>query len=396
MRRFAGIVAVVAIVAVGSGGARADDATSEVQAALARRSALAQGGSVNLREMSAAIRAAVTEAERLERVGNYPAALEHLRSLETYGTLADLPSLEVQTLAAWLLMKQGDPTTAALHRARADALRQVLTRQVGAGTPEDPLKLVLASEIGEWARASLVRLTEVKEQPQPGREMVVASYVGPTTHFQPKTLYAEMAPQRPAPVVDNVFTPVPPDRQDDRYLALLHDAQARRQRFLEDHGFSFLALQAGLQAAMTDALALAQAGKADDALERLRKLEKIRPLEEIPTPELIALYSMLCGKADEPETQARLRGLLFGINQAIGHSGDGAGTDTAVQVILVAEEYHWLRERRLKAGRQRLLQTPAGTFDVITARDAVGIEREYYFNVTGLFARTADSFPAGN
>jgi hypothetical protein len=114
----------------------------------------------------------------------------------------------------------------------------------------------------------------------------------------------------------------------------------------------------------------------------LKEIETIRSIEDIPLPSLIGFYSFLNGKVGNISKQLELRGLLFGINQAIAHSGDGLFPESAVQVIAVEEEYAWLADKHLTRLSQRVLESPIGIFDVLTVKNPAGGERDYYFNIT--------------
>ncbi len=61
--------------------------------------------------------------------------------------------------------------------------------------------------------------------------------------------------------------------------------------------------------------------------------------------------------------------------------------ETAVHVIATSEEYAWLRDRKLTMVRQRLEHGSNATFDVLTAKDAEGTERDFYFNITRMFGK---------
>ena len=365
-----------------------------VSALTAAREALARDGAVDVGELSKAIRAAVIEAERIEKKGDYRGALDRLRQLEKYGPLMELPSYDVHTLSAWLHSRLGDSKSAGAHTARADAMRELLQRRLGSGqTPDDPKQVVMVNDISEWARMQLARVAEVRSYPHKGRELMEVSYSGPETGNQRRIAYFELA--RPARAAiraqSRLYDPLPLAelRPDDRKR--VEEARQKRNRFLEDTSFPYLELVGKLGEVMKAAIALEAQGRSADALAKLKEIEAMRPIEEIPMTQVVSLYSLLVGKTGNTEKQRELRALIFGINQAIAHSGDALTPETAIEVIAIEEEYAWLRDRGLTRVRQRLLDTPAGKFDVLTAKDAAGNERDYYFNVSRMFARTAQS-----
>ena len=75
--------------------------------------------------------------------------------------------------------------------------------------------------------------------------------------------------------------------------------------------------------AIAKAIALDREGKSAGALGALTDLERIRPIDDIPISGLICVDSAVNGKTGNTRKQLALRGLLFGISQAIAHSGDG-------------------------------------------------------------------------
>lgn len=132
-----------------------------------------------------------------------------------------------------------------------------------------------------------------------------------------------------------------------------------------------------------------QLGKPEQALRAFEELGKLRAIEEIPLPRLIASYSALNGKLGNYDKQMALRGLLFGINQVIAHSGDGLSPETAVHVIAIEEEYGWLLDRGLTRQSQSIVDNAIGKFDLLVATDSSGTSNNYYFNITSMYARNA-------
>lgn len=352
------------------------------------RQALVEAGDIDTEEMSKTIRATVLDAERLERERNYQAALERLATLRKYRPVTELPSFDVHMLASWLYGKLGDDGKAKDHNARAEAMREVLWRRIGKGdVPDDPVRIIMVNDMIEWARSRLARISEVKSMPHGGRELQAVTYSGPTTGNQPKLAYFEFDPRVQARMSRQIslFAPIPLAQLKPEHLSRLNQAREKREKFLNDRSFPYMELVSKVRDSMKKAAGLDMQGKTSEALEKLKEIESIRPIEEIPMPALISMYSALNGKAGNTQKQIELRGLLFGINQAIAHSGDGLSPETAVEVIAIDEEYVWLNDKKLVRVRQRLLDTPAGKYDVLTAKGADGRESDYYFNVTRMY-----------
>ncbi|WP_332815338.1 DUF4919 domain-containing protein [Ramlibacter sp.] len=186
------------------------------------------------------------------------------------------------------------------------------------------------------------------------------------------------------------YAPLDVRQMREQELGWLALAREKRAKFLQDRSFVYGELVEAVQGAWTEAARLFAAGQPAQALAALRELEKRRPIEDIPTPKLLRMYSLLLGHTGDTARQIDTRGLIFGVQQAIAHSGDGLGPATAVHVILLEEEYDWLREKKLKPERQSLKQIDGQHYDVMTVRDEQGRQLERYFNVTALFGRHAD------
>lgn len=368
---------------------------SQVTNFLAKRQEMASGGKVDLAEMSRAIRSAVTDAERLEREAKYQLALARLAELQKYAPVLDIPSFDVHMLSSWLYMKIGDTTMASTHRARADAMREVFTNRIGKGqSPETPVRVVMVNEITEWGRMQLARISDVQSRPHAGRELTVVTYSGPATGNKPSTAYFELDGRAQTSTNSRLglYSPIPVAQMRPEHLSQFELAKSKREEFLNDSQLPYLELVNKVRDALAKAAQLEGTGKTEDAMAALKQLETLRPIENIPIPNLIGAYSALNGKLGNTEKQRELRGFLFGINQAIAHSGDALTPQTAVHVIATSEEYAWLSDKRLIVKKQRVMDTPDGKFDVLTASNGVGEERDYYFNISRMYVKYDQAF----
>ncbi len=167
-------------------------------------------------------------------------------------------------------------------------------------------------------------------------------------------------------------------------LKLTAAAKDKRNQFLDDMNIPFLTLQQKVRDQMKEASGLAAVGKPAEALAALHQIDKIRKIEEIPSPSLLTMYGFLCGQNGDSAKQTEVRGEAFGVYQAIAQSGDALTPKTAIEVIFVEEEYAWLRDKHLTFLRQSLANLSEGTMDVMHAKDATGVERDYYFNISRL------------
>lgn len=372
---------------------------SQVTYFLAKRQALVSDNKLELAEMSRAIRSAVSDAERLEKEAKYQSALSRLSDLQKYSPLLDIPSFDVHMLSSWLYMKIGDTSMASAHKARAEAMREVFTHRIGTGqSPDAPARVVMVNEITEWGRMQLARISDVQSRPHSGRELTVVTYSGPATGNKPSTAYFELDGRAQTSTNSRLglYSPIPVAQMRPEHVSQFELAKAKREEFLNDSQLPYLELINKVRDALAKAAQLEGSGKTEDAMAALKQLETLRPIENIPIPNLIGAYSALNGKLGNTEKQRELRGLLFGINQAIAHSGDALSPQTAVHVIATSEEYAWLSDKRLIVKKQRVLDTPDGKFDVLTASNGVNEERDYYFNISRMYAKYDQAFRGGS
>lgn len=348
---------------------------------------------INVPRLSQDIGAAVREGEQLERRGDYRGALNRLLSLQSHMPLPEVPDFDVHMLAGWLYGKLGQPDQASMHKGRADAYRKILHGAIGKGdTPDDPLRVVMVSEIVGWTKSDLARVIDVKSLPHKGRDLTVVTYQGPYTAGQPARLFAlidRRTEQMSSKSIDR-YAAIPVGEMRPQELTWLNVAREKRDRFLTDSNFTYLELSDKVAGLMKASTSLDMDDKPMEALEKLRELEVMRPIEEIPTPSLLGWYSYLLGKTGNTTKQMELRGLLFGVQQAIAHSGDGRSEPSAINVILVSEEYEWLAEKKLKRVQQANKDVGTEKFDVLTVTDAQGARSEVFFNVTRLYGRYSD------
>jgi hypothetical protein len=372
---------------------------SFVTAFLTKRETLVAEGRVDMGEMSKAIRAAIDDVGRLESEGKYASAQERLRDLQQFSQLPELPSYDVQIFLSRLYMKMGNNGLAFMHRARADAMREVLLNRVGNGkSPETPIHAVMVSDLIEWFSIQSAKISDVRAVALNGHELLAVTYRGPAMSNTTALAYFEIDPRVQAKENSklSLLSPIPLEQMTLRHRNLLEQARAKREAFLNDSKIPYLELIAKVKMVLDKAVQLEEHGKHEQALSALREVETIRPIEDIPLPSLIGMYSALNGKVGNNEKQNELRGLLFGIHQAIAHSGDGLAPETAVHVIAIQEEYDWLSDKRLTRVLQKLVDTPLGKFDVITARNNADETRDYYFNITRMYAMYSQGFTKHN
>jgi hypothetical protein len=369
--------------------ARAAD-EAEIQAFAIRREALLKDGKLNAPELSQAIRMAVNEGENLVQAGDLAGAQAKLRELSKYGPIDELPSFDLLMLESYIALKQGDTGAQAVLRGRAEAMRELLWNRNGAGTQADPVRVVMVNEITEWVRSHRGKIIESKPMVADGRNLQALTYSGPDSGNQPHQVFFLVDPRYMAEIhTPGLFTVMP--QMTPHMQEMTAAAKEKRNRFLDDMDFPFLTLQMKVRDQIKQARQLAGTGKPAEALTALREVETIRPIEEIPSPTLLATYSSLLGQTGDSAGQTQIRDLLFGTCQAIAASGDGLTPETSIEVIFVEEEYAWLRDKHLTSLRQSLVPTAQRTMDVLHAKDPEGNERDYYFDITRMAGKEKKS-----
>ncbi|WP_176060523.1 MULTISPECIES: DUF4919 domain-containing protein [Burkholderiaceae] len=355
-----------------------------------QRQAFAQDEKIDLEALSREIQATVKESEALDQAGNDTGAISRLRVLEKYAPLPQFPSYDVQMECAKLYAKLAKQDDAEACRQRAVALADILKERTGSGaTPDDPVRVITINEVTEWLRSQSLRITGLQTYPYHNENLQVVSYTGPSTVGKSPVAYFLLNSRIVTSLNKKagIYDPLPVSAKDGKYYAALQQAHEARVRFLNDKSFNYGELAYLCTNSERDALQLAQQGDINGALAKIREVEKIRPIQDIPITDFIAAYSFLLGKSGDVETQMKMRLYLFGINQDIAHSGNGLSQDTAVHIVATSEEYAWVRAKNLRVTRQQLVQNGESRYDLLDAVDASGHSQTFYFEVTQVFNR---------
>lgn len=372
----------------------AQEAASPVEQMQKARQALADNAQINLQQFSRDTLATNIAANTLDRSGDDPAALTKLRELEKYAPLAQYPDYDTQIVCANVYRKLGQASEAAACRQRVDALAEILLKRSGSGdTADDPVRVVRIGEMGQWVQLHAGRVSNVDSLDYRGAVLQKVSYVT-SAGGSPAIVYFATNPREAEEIKQanqDVFKPLPVAADQGKYGAAFKDAHQRRIQFLADTRFNYLELIKAVQDDQKQAMQMAAQGDVTGALAKIREVEKIRPIQDIPIFSLISNYSFLLGKAGDTQAQNAMRLYLFGITQDIANSGDGLTPETAVHVVAINEKLSWLFAKRLRIGRQSLQSGPDRNIDAIDTVDANGQSRTYYFDVTALYKRYAPS-----
>ncbi len=326
----------------------------------------------------------------LDQAGNDAEAINKLLSLQKYAPLEQLPDHDVQMLCARFYTKLGNTHEAEGCRERAAAMTEILQKRSGSGTTvDDPVRVVTIGEIGEWVRLQSATITDVQGLSYHGANLQKVTYSSPAIEGKPVAYFlinprvlASVNRARPG-----VFDPQPVSASDGKYFVALKQAHEQRTRFLADRSFNYPELIQLCRESMKQAAQLAQQGDINGALSRMKDVEKIRPIREIPIFNFISVYSALLGKAGDVEAQADMRIYLFGIAQDIAHSGDGLSPDSAVHVVAIEEEYAWVADKKLRVTKQGLIRQGDLRYDALETTDANGKAQTFYFEVSQVFER---------
>jgi len=395
MRKMVWLVSLFLIMV--SGNSFAEAATTAVEQLQMQRQAFAQDDKIDLQQLSREIGAVVRDSNALDQAGKDAEAMTRLQTLGKYAPLAQFPSFNVQMLCARLYTELSDASNAAGCRDRAAAMAEILQKQSGSGaSPNDPVRVITVNEIAEWAQSQGAKISDVRLYPYRGSNLQAITYAGPATAGQSAVAYFQFTPRLTASMnasiqASNVFAPLPVSPSDGKYQVAMTQAHEARVRFLNDTSFNYLELIQLCRDSERDAAKLMQQGDFQSALSKLREVERIRPIKEIPIFDFFSVYSFLLGKTGDIDGQSNARLYLFGITQDIAHSGDGLTPQTAVHVIATSEEYTWIHEKKARPTMQRLMEEGGHRYDAIDTVDENGGVRTYYFEVSQVYAREGQS-----
>lgn len=365
--------------------------TSTIEQLESTRQVLAQDSHIDLRLLSTDIQAAVRDSNALDQTGNDDNAIARLKVLDKYAPLAAFPSFDVQVQCDRLYTKLSLPSDAAACRDRATAMEEILQKRSGSGaTFDDPVRVITINEIAEWARSQAAKISDVRTYPYHGEELQAIVYTSPSTAGKSVIAYFQYTPRLRAALNNassDVFTPLPVSASDGKYQTALTQAREERVKFLNDLSFNYPELIQLCNDKIREALQLAQQGDFNGALSKLREVERVRPIQNIPIYGFIESYSFLLGKSGNLDAQQTARLYLFGIAQDIAHSGDGLTPGSAVHVVAISEESAWLRAKKKRLSRQSSISKGDHRFDVIDAIGEDGNTQTYYFEASQVFAR---------
>lgn len=111
--------------------------------------------------------------------------------------------------------------------------------------------------------------------------------------------------------------------------------------------------------------------------------------------EVWMLLSFAAEKTDQGDVVERADAFIKGMLNALFSSGDGLSTETAYQVMAVAEEYTALSVQGLKSRGQELLHQDDRYFDVLTCKPRQSDTDELvkiYFDITAPFLYLQNMF----
>jgi hypothetical protein len=343
---------------------------------------------IDLNQLSLEIQSTAKDTLALDQSGNDVDALSRLLTLQKYVPLEQFPDYNVQVLCANIYEKLNRKQQASDCRDRAHAMAEILQKRSGSGmTPDDPVRVVMVGEINEWVNLHSANISNVRGYQYHDTPLQQITYTGPSTGGQPAIAYFAINSRATASInrsAPSLFDPLP---LNGEYALAYKQAHEQRIQFLADHSFNYPALIQLCRDSGKQAMQLAQQGDYKGALAKIREVEKIRPIRNIPMFSIISNYSYLLGKSGNADAQADLRLYLFGITQDIAHSGDGLSPESALHVVDTGEEYSWLAAKKLRLTRQQLITKGDSRYDALDTVDGNGKAQTFYFDVTQIFSR---------
>ncbi|WP_423391956.1 DUF4919 domain-containing protein [Burkholderia sp. LMG 21824] len=372
-----------------SGNVLSQSSVSVVDQLLSQRQKLAQDNKIDLQQLSRDIEATAKEANELDRAGRGGDALRRLSELTKYAPLDEFPDYDVQALCSNIYGHFNRPLSDDC-RTRAHAMADILNNHIGSGSnPDDPVRVITFAEVHEWMNLHSASISNIQGYQYHDVSLQKVTYSGQSTGGQPALVYFEINPRAMASIsrsTSNPFDPLPLPFSG-QYAEAYRKAHEKRIQFLADNSFSYPDLINLCRKLGKQAMQLAQQGNFSGALAKIREVEKVRPIHDIPIFSLISNYSYLLGKAGNADAQSKMRLYLFGITQDIAHSGDGLSPETAIHVADDGEEYSWLIARKLRLTRQTLIMRGDSRYDALDTTDVSGNAKTYYFEVTKIYNR---------
>ncbi|MEY1589751.1 DUF4919 domain-containing protein [Burkholderia sp. Bmkn7] len=360
---------------------------SVVDQLLSQRQKFAQDDKIDLQRLSHDIEATAKDANELDRAGKGGDALRRLSELTKYAPLDQFPDYDVQAVCSNIYGHFNRPLSDDC-RARAHAMADILNNRIGSGgSPDDPVRVITIAEVHEWMNLHSASISNIQGYQYHDVPLQKVTYSGQSTGGQPAIAYFEINSRAFASITrsaPNVFDPLPLSGQ---YAAAYQQAHEKRIQFLADHSFNYPELIHLCRELGKQAMQLAQQGDYNGALSKIKEVEKVRKILDIPIFSIISNYSYLLGKTGHADAQSDLRLYLFGITQDIAHSGDGLSPETAIHVADDGEEYAWLAARRLRLSKQALIMKGSSRYDVLDTIDLSGKVQAFYFDVTQVFDR---------
>jgi hypothetical protein len=279
---------------------------------LKKREALLNDSSVDLMKMSSHIGSVVKKSIILHDSGQYKSGLDNLQELKIYGELNDIPVFSVQNLRAAFYEKLDDPSKAKEYKARASALMAILLMRIGSGaTPDDPLKVIMTQDVIDWGLLRGTSLTDVKSFIHKDKNIQEAKYIDRETKgikaiyfiFDDRVIAKDNAKFR-------LFDPFPLEKMTPEMKSSFAAAREKRQRFLDDTSFNYTELMFSVKSKTRESAGLTSAGKFPEAFAKLKELEAYRPIEDIPTTDVLSLYSNLQGQLGNKAKNQEMRNLI--------------------------------------------------------------------------------------
>jgi Domain of unknown function (DUF4919) len=350
-----------------------------------QRKQLVETKSQTLPQLSQAINLALNDAIALSNQRQMQQAKARIEQLNSFMPIQDIPSYDLQNFLAYVYSQLKQTAEEQAQRDRSEALKELLLQHIGKGSLEDPLRLIMNSEIRDYARVFAGEPSSVRTEPRNGRELMVIGLKG----LGPREVIVEIDPRVRAHInaSNDRYQPIPTTQLRPEDQAWIDRARVARDQFFADSSFKYQELAKLVGDQHKAAEALARQGRDAEALKQLLEVQRIRAIEQIPTPRLLSLYSYLLGRTGNVEKQKELRGLIFGIQQVIGQSGDGSSPEKAIEVMMVDEEYDVLAVKKWRLVQQQLREIGGETFDVMTVENAQGQRSDVYFRITRMFRK---------
>ncbi len=176
----------------------------------------------------------------------------------------------------------------------------------------------------------------------------------------------------------------------EQRLPLVKPRAARLRRYLRSNAVDPYRVEADLADALQKAEAAWDRNDGDRALLALAPLQKYAPIAELPFIKVQLLMAAIAEDKRQSDLLRHHRAFATALVGLIDASGNGLTEATALKLVLPSEADGWFiaHQDRYKPLARMMVSKRRNSMDLWRVRDAAGVERTLYFDVSAMLRRT--------